>query len=78
MKTRTNTTSAQQPETQPVLRVHTQLQAGRQCHTYDTSCVSRQGHYNSCGNKIPGAGVACFAANVAAGVPIDQAVCDAC
>lgn len=59
-------------------QVRTQLQAGRSCHTYDSSCRSRQGFYDNCGGKIPGDGSVCFAANLANGVPFKDAVCEAC
>jgi hypothetical protein len=80
MKTRNNTSQAQPAESKSALRVRTQLQAGELCKVWDTSCRSPYGDniYNSCGNKIPGAGAACIAANLASGVPYDQAECFAC
>lgn len=78
MKTRTNATLVEQANAKKALKVRTELTAGRSCHTYDSSCRSRQGHYDNCGGKIPGDGTVCFAANLAAGVPFKDAVCEAC
>jgi hypothetical protein len=79
MKTRTNTTSAAQAN-RSALYVRTQLRAGRQCHPWDTKCVSRQNPawYNSCVEWRLGAGSECFIENVGHDVPFDEAVCEFC
>lgn len=78
MKTRTNATLVEQADAKKALKVRTQLQAGRRCHPWDSSCKSKQGHYSNCGGTIPGDGSVCFAANLANGVAFDDAICEVC